>query len=680
MSAGKAALARFEKWRATPLAVSLLIVVLVFLGALFIQRQGLLLFLEFHAYDYFIRHQTKAATNDPIVLIEMTEEDIHHPELDWPVPDTTLAKMLRKLEADEPAVIGFDIWRDLPVPKNGSGIHELNDVLLTYSNILVIFTTGTQIGAPAVLKTNTDRIAFNDNFMVDVEVDRTVPKVRRSALFSISETGQSSDAFPFAVATHYLKQKGIAPASDPTDESRFILGKAKIRSLSANDGPYIGAANARFFQILLDFKCPENFTRFSFMDVLNGKIPSGALKGKILIVGTNTKSVFDERVTPLHRDHRGMEVQAMVINQILRMALDGEKPMGFLKDWQEDAWVLLWALLGGAVGYRVRSPWRFGPESMGCLILLAGIVWFAFSNGWWLPLTAPAVAYAPAALLVTSYHAYQQRSMRNVLMKLYSRHVSKEIAESIWENRESFLQGQRPLAQKLVVTVLFTDLKGFSTISERMEPAVLYEWLNGYLGAMAQVIQDHGGVLKQFTGDGILALFGVPVPHTTVAEQSKDATAAVRCALALGWRLVELRRDWETAGLPPVSMRAGIYTGEVAAGSVGSDDRFEYAVIGDVVNTASRLESYDKTLADPDLLPNRCRILIGAPTHDLLSGKFESKEIGLLEVKGKVNKVPVFQILNERQVNPPSDHHPSSPASREVSGREPTAQAKSAVN
>jgi len=111
---------------------------------------------------------------------------------------------------------------------------------------------------------------------------------------------------------------------------------------------------------------------------------------------------------------------------------------------------------------------------------------------------------------------------------------------------------------------------------------------------------------------------------------------------------VELVAEWQDMNLPAVSMRAGIYTGEAAAGSIGSDDRFEYAVVGDVVNTAARLEAYDKSLADPDKEPLRCRILIGSPTHDLLDSSFSTREIGLLEVKGKVNKVPVFQVLGER--------------------------------
>jgi adenylate cyclase len=598
------------------------------------------------------------------VLVEMTEADIHNSSLDWPIHDDKMAVLFRNLEADQPTVIGLDIWRDIPVPKNGVGIHKFNQVLLEYSNIIAIFTHSNAlkgiagIAPPEVLKSNVDRIAYNDNLIVDDQVDNTIPKVRRTGLFDRSPSGESYDALPFRLALIYLLRKGIEPKPDPADAEAFWLGKARLRPLLPNDGAYVGAniLNARRqvstnnwseFQILLDFKRSDQFTRFSVSEVLSTNIPPGTFRDKIVIVGVNAQSVFDERVTPTRRDHRGIEVQALAVNQLLRMALDGEKPKQFLNDWQEDAWVLLWCLVGGAIGYRVRSPWRFGPESLACLLALGGIDWLAFSHGWWLPIAAPAVAYAPAALLVTSYIAFQQRSMRAVLMKLYSRHVSKEIAESIWANRESFLDGQRPLAQKLVVTVLFTDLKGFSTVSEKMQPAQLYVWLNGYLGAMAQVIQNYGGVLKQFTGDGILALFGVPVPHTTRDEQASDATAAVKCALALGQRLVELRLEWEKAGLPPVSMRAGIYTGEVAAGSVGSDDRFEYAVIGDVVNTASRLESYDKSLADPDLLPNRCRILVGAPTHDLLDAKFVSKEIGLLEVKGKANKVPVFHILDE---------------------------------
>lgn len=652
MSAGNAAVKWLSKVRSSPRAVSLLIVLVVFLCTLLVQRQGWLQFLEFRAYDFFIRYQPKAATSDPLVIVEMTEEDIHSPSLDYPIYDDKLAELLRILETNQPAVIGLDIWRDIPVPKSGVGLKEFNEVLQTYSNIVAIFTLGSSekksIGPPAILKSTPDQIAYNDNFVMDSQVDRTTPRARRGSLFVNSSDGMSFDSLPFRLATLYLQGKGIAPEPDPENPKGFRLGKAHLRPLEPNDGAYVGTETGDF-QILLDFKCLDSFERYSFSRVFSGDIPPERLRDKIILIAMNSSSVLDELVTPFRRNHLGVEVQAMTVNQLLRHALNGEPQLQYWNNWLEDVWVFLWCLIGGAIGYHVRSPWRFGPESAACLLILVGIVWFAFSKGWWIPLAAPAVAYAPAALLVTSYVAFHQRSMRGVLMKLYSRHVSKEIAESIWENRDSFLAGNRPLAQKLVVTVLFTDLKGFSTISERMEPARLYEWLNGYLGAMAQVIQEHGGVLKQFTGDGILALFGVPVPHTTRAQQANDAAAAVKCALALGWRLVELRRDWEAANLPPVSMRAGIYTGEVAAGSVGSDDRFEYAVIGDVVNTASRLESYDKSLADPDLLPNRCRVLVGAPTHDLLDGRFLSHEIGLLEVKGKVNKVPVFQILDEKR-------------------------------
>jgi adenylate cyclase len=635
-----------SRWRKlSSREMGVMVVLFVFACTLATRYSGVLQFLDFQAYDFLIRHQQRAPTSEPIVLVEMTESDIHSPSLDYPLTDRKLADLLRILAAGKPAAIGLDIWRDLPVPKDGAHLHEFEQVLLDHPNIIAIFSL-TGIAPPPALQWDHDRVAFNDNFPPDVRVDHTIPKVRRSLLFADSQSGESFYSFPFRLAMLYLEGKEIMPEIDPRDEATLLWGKARLRPFQPNDGAYV-RADAGGRQILLDFKCPDDFVHYTVMEALSGQIPPDKLRDKIVLVGINTPSVADERVTPIRRDHRGVRIQALTINQLLRHALNGEPPIRFWNDWLEDGWILLWCCAGGAIGYLARAVWRFVPAIVLSLLGLAGFTWAAFAIGWWIPITAPAIGLVCAAGMVVSFVSSQERQMRSILMKLYSRHVSREIAESIWENRESFLAGHRPLAQKLTVTVLFTDLKGFSTLAESMEAGRLYGWLNGYLGAMAEVIQIHGGVLKQFTGDGILALFGVPVPHTTRVQQADDASAAVKCALAMGRRLVELSHEWRQAGLPSVSMRAGIYTGEVAAGSVGSDDRFEYAVVGDVVNTAARLESYDKSLADPDQLPNRCRILIGAPTHELLDHAFQTREIGLLEVKGKATKVSVHQVIGE---------------------------------
>src|SRR5215471_17353167 len=130
MSAGKSSAPRSAKGKLSARNVTLFLVLLAFVGTMFVQRRGWLQFLEFQTYDFFVRHQPKAASSGPIVLVEMTEEDIHSPSLDWPIYDDKLAELLRLLEAGQPAVIGLDIWRDMPVPKNNTaGIHELEQVL-----------------------------------------------------------------------------------------------------------------------------------------------------------------------------------------------------------------------------------------------------------------------------------------------------------------------------------------------------------------------------------------------------------------------------------------------------------------------------------------------------------------------------------------------------------------------
>lgn len=617
----------------------------VFTCILTLRYLGALQFLEFRWYDFLIRDQRKSLSTEPLVLVEMTEPDIQSPSLDHPIPDDKLAALLSKLAAQEPAVIGLDIWRDIPVPKSGVSAHLLDNVLHAHPNIIGIYTLA-GIAPPPALRDNHERIGFNDNFPFDVNVDRTIPKVRRAVLYASSHSDEVAYSFPFQMALLYLHSKGIEAMPVPDDPESVRLGKALLRPLRQNDGAYV-RADAGGCQILLDFKCPDQFTCYSVTEALADRIPAGSLKGRIVIVGINAASVSDERVTPVSRDHRGIRLQAMTVHQLLRQALNGETTLRFWPDWGEDAWIFAWCAVGGAIGYRARSPVNSAAVNLLFLSILVGIGWASFTYGWWLPVISPALAYIPASGLVVSYIAFHEKKERSQLMQLFSKQVSPDIAKALWEQRDEFLAGHRPRSQKLTATVLFTDMAGFTAISEKMEPSVLMDWLNDYMEAMATAIMAHHGVVEKYIGDAIMAVFGVPLARTSDEEIRQDARNAVRCALTMAEELAKLNGRWAERGLPRSGMRIGIHTGPLVAGSLGSVDRQEYTVIGDSVNTASRLESF-KYLAPELELPNgnsACRILISESTHRLLNGEFQTREVGTIALKNKADPVTIYRVF-----------------------------------
>jgi adenylate cyclase len=214
---------------------------------------------------------------------------------------------------------------------------------------------------------------------------------------------------------------------------------------------------------------------------------------------------------------------------------------------------------------------------------------------------------------------------REHIKDTFGRFVSREVAEAI-------LEGRVPLAgEHREVTILFQDLRGFTAISEKMDPAELLRVLNIFFTEVVAAIETEGGIVKQFTGDGVMALFGAPVTHTD------DPARAVRAALGLLERLDGLNARLREQQIPPLRVGVGIHTGEVVAGRIGPDTRVEYGVVGDPVNLASRIEGLTKEL--------QSTILVSRTTAERLGDEFVCGRSAVFPVKGKQQPVEVVEIL-----------------------------------
>ncbi|HEY1099914.1 MAG TPA: adenylate/guanylate cyclase domain-containing protein, partial [Myxococcota bacterium] len=187
--------------------------------------------------------------------------------------------------------------------------------------------------------------------------------------------------------------------------------------------------------------------------------------------------------------------------------------------------------------------------------------------------------------------------------------------------------------------VLFSDIRGFTSMSEQLAPAEVVAFLNEYLTAMVDCVIEHGGVLDKFIGDAVLAVFGVPVGTGSVAG---DARAAIACAVAMGQRLDEMNARRRERGQPAIAIGIGVHTGELVAGNIGSPKRMQYTVIGDTVNVGSRLESLTKE--------HRRRILLSAATAALLGDSIALEEVGTVAVRGRREPLLIFGLADGGQL------------------------------
>ena len=253
------------------------------------------------------------------------------------------------------------------------------------------------------------------------------------------------------------------------------------------------------------------------------------------------------------------------------------------------------------------------------------------SLGFWIPLGSASLAWLLSSMLMVTFLTYHEKRQKKQALTLFGSYLSPVIAEHIWQQRDSWLQAGKPKPQKMPATILFSDIKGFTKVSEKLEPDILMDWLNEYLDTMTGIIISYDGIVIRFIGDAILAAFGIPVPRQSEKEISGDAQNAVQCALTMETKLAELNKRWKANNLPAIATRIGIHSGRVVSGSMGNRNHMEYTIHGDDVNIAARLEAHHKELFNPapcDMLENPCRILIGDSTEELIRGHFELERFG----------------------------------------------------
>jgi adenylate cyclase len=386
-------------------------------------------------------------------------------------------------------------------------------------------------------------------------------------------------------------------------------------------------------RVLLKFRGPgRSFTRFSAANIIQSeeRLKHGLapfhqpeeLAGKWVLVGFTAPGLLDLKPTPLAPVFPGVELHATLLDNLLTGDFLRTAPQWLI-------WLWAFLLAAGVTLAVLFSPRLWATlAALGLLMALnVGGSFLAFWNSWWLDPVAPGAALALAFALATAYSYATEGRQKLAIRRMFSHYMSEKVISHLMDHPELLNLG----GERRRMTLFFSDLAGFTTISERLSAEEVVGLLNDYLSRMTDIILDEEGVVDKFEGDAIMAFWGAPLP------QADQALRACRAAWRQQAALMELNEGFREMGLPPLSMRIGLHSGEAVVGNLGSEKRFDYTAIGDTVNLASRLEGLNKFYGT--------HIMASETTAAECKNEVLFREVDRVAVKGKEKPVAVFQPL-----------------------------------